>query len=744
MVTVTKRIMSVVLALVLTIAFMPTVAWSSAVPQAFAEDGEAPFVPPAAADAAQASAHTITPQDDPDFDDTIFVRGDARYDFAHEVLKLVNEEREKEGLSPMVLDYDLTEAAMQRSAELSLFFSHTRPNGKDCLTAISSNGGWTKGENIAAGMWGSSSTPESVMENWMNSPGHRANILNANFTAIGIGCFDSGPFFWTQLFSAAGSTGPVPSSPSENLYRIDIDYFTCGMRQGFNLNYDLDSKSSLTIGETFEMQYGIKNDGWDRVYCVVDASSATWTSSNSSVCTVDANGVVTAKAVGTATITATLKGSMTKVFHEWKVTESLDNATIAPIPDQTYTGNAITPLPTVTLGGKTLVKDRDYTVRYVTNSYINNIDVRDNVTLVIEGIGNYSGSKNATFKIVPAKITSATLSQTESVYDGSKKTPTVTVKAGNKTLEPYSYSAGKGDYYINAPNLTDAGEKTFTIQGRGNYTGTLEVKYTIKPASITLASVSLSETKFIYDGYWKEPDVTVKMGNKTLDEWWDYSVSYPNDTYSVGKKTLTIIGRGNYTGSAKATYEVVEASSPDTPTNPSNPSTPDTPNNPSNPNKPSTPDTPTQPSNPEAPGEPDAPEVATNAMFRLYNPNSGEHFYTASTVERDHLVSLGWQDEGVGWIAPTEGNAVYRLYNPYAGEHHYTLSAAERDMLVGVGWNDEGIGWYSDPNQGVPLFRVYNPNEYANNHHYTTSAEERDFLLSIGWQDEGVSWHGVG
>lgn len=136
-------------------------------------------------------------------------------------------------------------------------------------------------------------------------------------------------------------------------------------------------------------------------------------------------------------------------------------------------------------------------------------------------------------------------------------------------------------------------------------------------------------------------------------------------------------------------------------------------------------------------------KTGAEVMFRLYNPNSGEHFYSSSTIERDHLISLGWQDEGTGWIAPAQGEAVYRLYNSYAGEHHYTLSAAERDMLVSVGWNDEGIGWYSDPDKSVPLYRVYNPNEYANNHHYTTSVAERDFLLSVGWQDEGVSWHGV-
>lgn len=134
---------------------------------------------------------------------------------------------------------------------------------------------------------------------------------------------------------------------------------------------------------------------------------------------------------------------------------------------------------------------------------------------------------------------------------------------------------------------------------------------------------------------------------------------------------------------------------------------------------------------------------SVDTMHRLYNPNSGEHFYTSSTVERDHLTSLGWQGEGEGWKAPTVGDAVYRLYNSFAGEHHYTLSAAERDMLVGAGWDDEGIGWYSDPSKGVPLYRVYNPNEFANNHHYTTSTVERDYLLGLGWQDEGISWYGV-
>lgn len=130
-------------------------------------------------------------------------------------------------------------------------------------------------------------------------------------------------------------------------------------------------------------------------------------------------------------------------------------------------------------------------------------------------------------------------------------------------------------------------------------------------------------------------------------------------------------------------------------------------------------------------------------MYRLYNPNSGEHFYTSSDVEHDHLVEVGWNDEGRGWVAPKGGSDVYRLYNPNAGEHHYTLSAVERNSLIAEGWNDEGIGWKSNTAQSVPLYRLYNPNEYANNHHYTRDAGERDILIKAGWKYEGESWYGT-
>ncbi len=84
------------------------------------------------------------------------------------------------------------------------------------------------------------------------------------------------------------------------------------------------------------------------------------------------------------------------------------------------------------------------------------------------------------------------------------------------------------------------------------------------------------------------------------------------------------------------------------------------------------------------------------AVYRLYNPNNLEHFYTASLNERGTLVRIGWGvNEGIGWYAPASGAPVYRLYNKTLKDHHYTTSENERDVLVSKhGWKYEGIAWY--------------------------------------------------
>ena len=132
-------------------------------------------------------------------------------------------------------------------------------------------------------------------------------------------------------------------------------------------------------------------------------------------------------------------------------------------------------------------------------------------------------------------------------------------------------------------------------------------------------------------------------------------------------------------------------------------------------------------------------------MYRMYNEGNGEHLYTANAGERDYLVSVGWNYEGVGWIAPTTSDTpVYRLFNEGNGEHLYIADQGEISFLVEQrGWNNEGTAFYSNGTSGVPVYRLFNPNEVTNNHHFTTDVGERDWLDSIGWNYEGVALYGA-
>lgn len=139
------------------------------------------------------SEDTNTPENKPE--------ADKELTFAEQVVELVNQERTKAGLSAVTLDQNIASAALVRAKEIETSFSHTRPNGSKFSTALTEQGVTFKGagENIA---WGQKS-PEAVIQAWMNSEGHRANILNKNFTKIGVGYYQNaaGRNFWTQLFT---------------------------------------------------------------------------------------------------------------------------------------------------------------------------------------------------------------------------------------------------------------------------------------------------------------------------------------------------------------------------------------------------------------------------------------------------------------------------------------------------------------------------------------------------------------
>jgi len=132
-------------------------------------------------------------------------------------------------------------------------------------------------------------------------------------------------------------------------------------------------------------------------------------------------------------------------------------------------------------------------------------------------------------------------------------------------------------------------------------------------------------------------------------------------------------------------------------------------------------------------------------MFRMYNPNTGEHFYTGSEEERDNLIGHGWQYEGVGFTFPlTTGDPVHRLFQPSTGEHLYTMDVNEKDSLLAAGWNYEGIAFNSGFENEVPQYRLHNPNATVGAYHFTASAEERDNLLNAGWEYQGIGWYSLG
>lgn len=394
---------------------------------------------------------------------------------------------------------------------------------------------------------------------------------------------------------------------------------------------------------------------------------------------------------GEAYITATLAANPDlTVSHKVTVLEPRADFSQADVSMSgwTYDGTAHEPSVTVTLGDKLFAPD-EYTLKYSNNKNAGTCTVTVTPTNSVE----YKNTAKGTCVVAkrPVTLSSGSASKT---YDGvALRVPGITLSAG-------SFVEGEEPTLLTTGAITNVGAVKNAIAVKGgngfnadNYAFTLD-EGVLTVTAAPLADIRVFPTSYIYDGVAHTPSVVVTgPGGRVLGEGVDYTLRMPSRRVSGGTYTVTAVGRGNYEGVKSASFVI---------------------------------------------------EVDKITMFRLYNPNSGEHFYTADESERDNLTSLGWAYEGLGWNAPSTSNMpVYRMYNPNAGDHHYTLDADERDMLVGVGWNYEGVGWFSYSQDGLPLYRLYNPNAVAGAHHYTLDGAERDALVGYGWRYEGVGWHGA-
>ena len=213
----------------------------------------------------------------------------------------------------------------------------------------------------------------------------------------------------------------------------------------------------------------------------------------------------------------------------------------------TYTGSELKGVENITYKSLRLAEGVDYDIRYE-----NNVNV-GKATATITGKGNFTGPTTRTFTIVqkPISETTITLDNNTFRYDGKRKTPTVTVRDGAKTLELSK------DYTVEYTDNINAGEATVTVTGIGNYGSYAEKKFNIEKRSISDATVVLSPDKFLDNGDGKArcPQVTVTDGDRELEQDVDYTVAYDNNI-EAGIGTVVITAKGNYSSSTSANFEI--------------------------------------------------------------------------------------------------------------------------------------------------------------------------------------------
>ncbi len=286
-----KRVSVLVLAVMMIAAALWTPVTAYADQETGTEIGEAISIP-------MDSEAALPMRDVPT--DTLKIEVFEDYAKAYEVLALVNAERQKVGAAPLVMDESLLESAMHRAAETVILGSHGRPDGTLCFTINSQ----MRAENYA---WGFNSS-QSVMDGWMGSPGHKANILNGEYKGIGVGVIKyNGAYYWIQCFGTTSQTSDCTKpADGNNVRAINMPYNTItdpykNIQVTFSFSISPSNKT-LVIGESRDLTLKMDSvtflDGEDSVY---------WRSGNEEVATIDANGVVTGLSSGTTVITASSK-----------------------------------------------------------------------------------------------------------------------------------------------------------------------------------------------------------------------------------------------------------------------------------------------------------------------------------------------------------------------------------------------------------------------------------------------------
>lgn len=226
--------------------------------------------------------------------------------------------------------------------------------------------------------------------------------------------------------------------------------------------------------------------------------------------------------------------------------KSLGAATVS-VEDQTCTGARLTPVPKVTLWGKTLIYLVDYNCTYEDNV------IPGTATVTVTGIGDYAGEKSATFEIDGSlSLDDASITVPKQTYTGSEVTPAINVAFSGQKL-----TAGK-DYDTTFMNNVDAGVAIAIVEGKGSYTDREVRLFAIKKADLADATIG-SVAAVAHTGQALEPTPSVSFEGKKLTPGVDYALKYENNV-KAGKATISITGQGNFTGSNSTQFTIAKGS----------------------------------------------------------------------------------------------------------------------------------------------------------------------------------------
>ena len=253
---------------------------------------------------------------------SLLVEGRDSYEYAYQVLDLLNIERARAQLPAFVMDRELLDVAMQRAAECTVYYNHYRPDGSSCFTASKR----LQGEIIAIGY----GTPLEVVSAWLSVSDNWENIYRERFHSIGVGAFyNNGVYTWALVFGEE-----VIDSVDQPLDNLDGHTVYASE---YVMPYVFPSNQTLGAGQVQQLRVHAVNACYTDKDASIANSSYRWSSSNAAVASVDAEGRVTAHSVGTAVITATNVYNSSDILTSWITVQSsaVDNVDpgIAVTPD---------------------------------------------------------------------------------------------------------------------------------------------------------------------------------------------------------------------------------------------------------------------------------------------------------------------------------------------------------------------------------------------------------------------------